>query len=183
MGNSANAAHHQLRFFKWCIKSESLSCVQLCDSMNCSLPGFSVHGIFRATVLEWVAISFSKWCITCPLNIKHVSKSISLKGYKSFPQIVGCLHMAPGSILLKHEVFLFCFFNFCWNKADLKCWKRKWQPTPVLLPGQFHGLWSLVGYNPWGRKDSDTTEWLHFLLFFLYNVVLDSAVQKSESVI
>ena len=41
-------------------------------------------------------------------------------------------------------------------------WRRKWQPTPVLLPGKFHGLRSLVGYSPWGRKESDTTEQLHF---------------------
>ena len=39
---------------------------------------------------------------------------------------------------------------------------RKRQPTPVLLPGKFHGWRSLVGYSPWGRKESDTTERLHF---------------------
>ena len=32
-------------------------------------------------------------------------------------------------------------------------WKRKWQPTPILLPGKFHGLRSLVGYSPWGCKE------------------------------
>ena len=37
-------------------------------------------------------------------------------------------------------------------------WRRKWQPTPVLLPGQFHGQMSLVGYSPWGCKESGTTE-------------------------
>ena len=41
-------------------------------------------------------------------------------------------------------------------------WRRKWQPTPVLLPGESHGGRSLVGYSPWGRKESDTTERLHF---------------------
>ena len=41
-------------------------------------------------------------------------------------------------------------------------WRWKWQPTPVLSPGKFHGLRSLVGYSPWGRKESDTTERLHF---------------------
>ena len=39
---------------------------------------------------------------------------------------------------------------------------KKWQPTPVLLPGKSHGWRSLVGYSPWGRKESDTTERLHF---------------------
>ena len=36
------------------------SCLTLCDPMDCSLPGSSVHGIFQAMVLEWVAISFSR---------------------------------------------------------------------------------------------------------------------------
>ena len=41
-------------------------------------------------------------------------------------------------------------------------WRRKWQPTPVLLPGKFHEWRSLVSYSPWGHKESDTTERLHF---------------------
>ena len=36
------------------------SCLTLCDPMDCSLPGFSVHGILQASTLEWVAISFFK---------------------------------------------------------------------------------------------------------------------------
>ena len=40
--------------------------------------------------------------------------------------------------------------------------RRQWQPTPVLLPGKSHGQRSLVGCSPWGREESDTTEWLHF---------------------
>ena len=41
-------------------------------------------------------------------------------------------------------------------------WRRKWKPTPVLLPGKSHGWRSLAGYRPWGCKESDTTEQLHF---------------------
>ena len=41
--------------------------------------------------------------------------------------------------------------------------EKEWQPSPVLLPGKFRGLRSLVGYSPWGRKESDTTERLHFI--------------------
>ena len=37
-------------------------------------------------------------------------------------------------------------------------WRRKWQSTPVLLPGKSHGQRSLVGYSPWGRKESGMTE-------------------------
>ena len=36
-------------------------------------------------------------------------------------------------------------------------WRRKWQPTPVLLPGELHGQGSLVGYRSWGCKALDTT--------------------------
>ena len=35
-------------------------------------------------------------------------------------------------------------------------WRWEWQPTPVFLPGEFHGQRSLVDYSPWGHKESDT---------------------------
>ena len=37
-------------------------------------------------------------------------------------------------------------------------WRRKWQPTPVFLPGKYHGQRSLVGYSPQGYKQEDATE-------------------------
>ena len=37
-------------------------------------------------------------------------------------------------------------------------WRRAWQPTPVVLPGYFHGQRSLVGYSPWGCKGLDGAE-------------------------
>ena len=52
----------------------------------------------------------------------------------------------------------------CWSVLRHKRWlyffwqRRKWQPTPVLLPGETHGQKSLVGCSPWDRKESDTTE-------------------------
>ena len=45
-------------------------------------------------------------------------------------------------------------------------WRRKWQPTPVFLAGESQGWRSLVGCSPWGHKESDTTEWLHFHFHF-----------------
>ena len=36
--------------------------------------------------------------------------------------------------------------------------RRAWQPTPVFLPGESHGQRSLVGYSPWGHKESDLSE-------------------------
>ena len=45
------------------------SCLTLCDPMDCSLPGSSVHGIFKARVLEWGAIAFSVTTVHGPIII------------------------------------------------------------------------------------------------------------------
>ena len=39
-------------------------------------------------------------------------------------------------------------------------WRRKWLPTPLFLPGEFHGQRSLEGYSPWGCKELDMTDGL-----------------------
>ena len=54
------------------VKSErevAQSCPTLCDPMDCSPPGFFVHGIFQAGVLEWVAIAFSSKCVCVDPNL------------------------------------------------------------------------------------------------------------------
>ena len=59
--NTGVGCHFLLQRMK--VKSESevvQSCPTLCDLMDCSLPGSSIHGIFQARVLEWGAIAFSK---------------------------------------------------------------------------------------------------------------------------
>ena len=48
-----------------------------------------------------------------------------------------------------------CEFNPWVGKMP---WRRKWQPTPVFLPGKSHEQRSLAGYSPWGLKESDVTE-------------------------
>ena len=52
-------------------------------------------------------------------------------------------------------------FKWRWQITKLIEVYWKWQPTPVFLPGESHGQRSLVGYSPWGCKESDTTERLH----------------------
>ena len=49
-----------------------------------------------------------------------------------------------------------------YSAAVHRDFRRRWHPTPVLLPGKSHGWRSLVGCSPWGREKSDTTEQLHF---------------------
>ena len=65
-----------------------------------------------------------------------------------------------------------------WQRICLQCrkpgfdpwvqkipWRRKWQPTLVFLPEESHGQRSLVGQNPWGCKELETTEWLTVTAF------------------
>ena len=54
-----------------------------------------------------------------------------------------------------------------WDRKIL--WRRKWQPTPVFLPGKSYGWRSLMSYSPRGHKELDMTEWFHF--HFLFNLL------------
>ena len=53
-------------------------------------------------------------------------------------------------------------FMIMWADNGVWSWARQWYPTPGLLPGKSHGQRSLVGCHPWGLKESDMTERLHF---------------------
>ena len=60
-------------------------------------------------------------------------------------------------------------FSYCFNNnvevivfPQERFQRRRWHPTPVLLPGKSHGWRSQVGCSPWGRQESDMTERLHF---------------------
>ena len=63
-----------------------------------------------------------------------------------------------GSLRIRHDwVSSLSVFTFLH-------WRRKWQSTPVFLPGELRGQKSLEGCSPWGHWGSDTTELLHFSL-------------------
>ena len=83
------------------------------------------------------------------------------------------LHLCP-LISQKTSVSLFSCFTFF--PENTRIWvflvyyrRRRWHPTPVLFPGKSHGRKSLVGYSPWGHKESDTTERPHFHFSFSCN--------------
>ena len=59
--------------------------------------------------------------------------------------------------------------TWVWSLGWKVPWRRKWQPTPVLLPGKSHGQRSLTSCSPWGRKGLDTTEQLHLHFTFTDN--------------
>ena len=62
-------------------------------------------------------------------------------------------------------------------------WRRKWQPTPLFLLGKSHGQGSLVGYSPWGCKESDIPEWLSMYKRFanLMDAILEQRWERSHS--
>ena len=51
--------------------------------------------------------------------------------------------------------------DMVWSWVGKIPWRREWKPTPVFLPWKSHRERNLVGYSLWGRKESDTTEWLN----------------------
>ena len=68
--------------------------------------------------------------------------------------------------------------------SSLEEWRRKWQPTPVLLPGESHGWRSLVGYSPWGHEESDMSRtWLRNFTFTFHFGALEKKVAIHSSVL
>ena len=100
------------------------SCRTLFDPMDCSLPGFSIHGIFQAEY--WSGLPFPS-----PGDLPHPGTE-------------------PGSPALQADSLPSEPPGKPWVRKIP--WRRKWQPTPGILPGKSHGQRSLVGYNPWGRR-------------------------------
>ena len=119
------------------------SSLTLCDPMDCILLGSSIHGIFQARILEWVAISFSRG-----------------SSWPRDPTQVSCIVGRSFTIWATREV--------SGQEPTCKCmrcvrggfhpwvgripWRRAWQPNPVFLLGESHGQRSLVGYSPWGHR-------------------------------
>ena len=158
-----------------CIWSEATqSCPTLCDPMDCSPPDSSVHGIFQARILEWVAISFSRGSS----QAKDRSRVSRIEGRcftvwatRLIPNLCICgIYKYTSRYILgfpggSDGVCLQCWrprFNPWVKKIP---WRRRWQPTPVFLPGKFHGWRSLEGYSPWDCKELDTTEQLTYYVW------------------
>ena len=154
-------------------------CPTLCIPIDGSPPGSPIPGILQARILEWVTISFSnawKWkvkvkslsCVWLFSILK--SRDVTNKGPSSqsyekamathsstlawkipWTEEPGRLQ-SMGLLRVGHDwansLSIFTFMH----------WRRKWQPSPVFLPGESQGQRSLVGCCLWGRTESDTTE-------------------------
>ena len=132
--NTGVGCHFLLQCMK--VKSESevaQSCPTLHDPMDCSLSGSSVHEIFQARELEWVAIAFSDILSRLVITFLPRSKRLLISWLKS-----------PSAVILETE-------KIKSDKPRPCIRRRQWHPTSVLLPGNSHGWRSLVGCSPWGR--------------------------------
>ena len=121
--------------------------------------GFSCHTYFKFIYVLFIDLKMrfktnviSKGMCDISLNQLSYPKSISSLPYIFQPYQQNC-SSSSFSFLRPSLSFLWCFY-----------WRRRWHPTPVLLPGKSHGWRSLVGCSPWGCKESDTSERLHFHL-------------------
>ena len=85
-----------------CWSEVAQSCPTLCDSMDCSLPGSSIHGIFQARILEWIAISFSRGT-SWPRNWTQVSCIVG-RCFTVWATVVGMLNAQ-----------MLCFFIGSWS--------------------------------------------------------------------
>ena len=106
------------------VKSESevaQSCTTLCDPMDWNLPGSSVHGIFQARVLEWVAIAFSE-IITKNANHhlkrrEYLKTTLTNKFHKFFKEkILDTRYQRSWIRFVVASMFLILVFNNCYNK-------------------------------------------------------------------
>ena len=132
--------------------------------MGCSLPGFSIHGIFQARILERVAISLEmgqrgSCCDLCQSilfsSLSFIVSDLIFSSLIHFDLIF--VYGVRRASQVDSGKELTCQYRRCkrhgfdpWVRKIP--WRRAWQPTPVSLHGESHGQRSLVGYSPWGRR-------------------------------
>ena len=154
-----------------------LSCVGLCDPMDCILPGFSIHGIFQARILEWVTISFSRGSFR-PREQTWVSliggRHFNLWATREAPRLMlatppnhaqispSCGGLVSQICLPKLDLQSFFLFLVAACKIpSCSMWSLSWDmwdlvPRPGLEPGSSAlGQWSLSHWAtkkvPWPR--------------------------------
>ena len=125
------------------------SCLTLCDTTDCSLPGSSVHGILQAKILEWAAIPFSRGS-SQPRDQTQVSCTAgrfftiwaTRETEKECCLPIRELNPSPTWLV----VILTTMYTHIHTNTHIS--RRQWQPSPIFLPGKSHGKRSLVGYSP-----------------------------------
>ena len=159
-------------YLEICCCSVTELCPTLCDPMDCSTPGSSVLHYSRVCSNS---CPLSRWC--------YLTTSSSAAPFsfccQSFPALGSNRALTTEKAMAPHSSTLAWKIPWTEEPGRLQSmgslrvrldwvtslslfsfmhWRRKWQPTPVFLPGESQGRGSLVGGRPWGRTESDTTE-------------------------
>ena len=107
-------------------------------------------------------------CTLSRTSSPHLSPQVSAPTSAKTHKVMICESLGLGIMRVSLKLWWLRQERICLQcrRHRFKPWVRKipqrrsWQPTPVFLPGEFHGQRSLVGYSPWGRKKSDMIEQL-----------------------
>ena len=143
--------------------------------MDYSPPSSSIHGILRARILEWVAISFSR-DLPDPGNEPR-SPTLQADAFNL---------CTTREALVGVKCYYLCFQNdSCSPLVGLGIlfqitWRRKWQSTLVFLPGESHGRRSLVGYSPWVAKSRTRLSDFTFTFFSSWRTSFRISVNASQ---
>ena len=165
-------------------------CPTLCDPMDGSPPGSPVPGILQARTLEWAAISFSnaaKWEVkvkslsrvrlfaTPWTAASQAPLSMGFSRQENWSGVPAHCHPNPSAEICSNRQMTHAALGFpgdsdgnppamqetqVWSLGREDPLEKEWQPTPVFLPGEFHGQKSQVGYSPWGCKEVEKAAYL-----------------------
>ena len=124
---------------------------------SCLSPGFPSESIFLLASSTLFSISFreNQWVV----NLVFISR-VPFWPFNSFPH--SCRKGFPHGSDGKESACNVGDPSLIPELGRLS-WRKECLPTPVFLPGEFHGQRKLMGYNPWGHKELDMTEWLILL--------------------
>ena len=129
---------------RWCHPTISSSVIPFSSQFQ-SFPASGSFQIRHFFASSGQSMGVSASASVLPNNIQDWFR-LGWTGWISL-QSKGLSRVFPNTTVQKHQFF----------SAPLSLWRRQWQPTPVLLPGKSHGRRSLLGYSPWGHKESDQT--------------------------
>ena len=125
------------------------------------------HQFSSVQSLSHVWLFVTPWTAACQASLS-ITNSWSLLKLMSIESVMPSNHLIlccpllfPPSIFPSIRVFsnksVLRRFNPWVRKIP---WRKEWLPSPVFLPGELHGQWSLASYSPMGCKELDTAEWL-----------------------
>ena len=149
------------------------------ETLSLSCPGAMVDSFWICFVFNfpsWATLSplsnpRKSGCLVlflCPLESRQMilfkSEQITSKNFKgAHDYIYNCGKVYKSKNTVDSRVCLQCRRLQVDPWVRKIPWRREWQPTPVFLPGEFHGQRRLVGCSPWGHMELDMTEWLTHL--------------------